>query len=102
MQREASIYAEVAVGDPGSKGRLRQLNAGFNSRGLSFGYQRDLLDNGVRANTYRFGLAGGAGGLAAGFDIAHYHGGGARSTGWDLGATDIAQPGLTPGAVAAE
>ena len=100
MQREASIYAEVAVGDPGSKGRLRQLNAGFNSRGLSFGYQRDLLDNGVRANTYRFGLAGGAGGLAAGFDIAHYHGGGARSTGWDLGATYIAHPGLTLGLVA--
>ncbi len=63
MQREASIYAEVAVGDPGSKGRLRQINAGFNSRGLSFGYQRDLLDNGGRANTYRFGLAGGSGGL---------------------------------------
>ena len=100
IQREASIYGEVAVGDPGSKGRLRQISAGFNSRGLSFGYQRDLLDNGVHANTYRLGLAGGSGGLAVGFDIAYYHGGGARATGWDLGATYVAHPGLTVGLVA--
>jgi hypothetical protein len=101
MQREASIYAELAVGEPGAKGRLRQINAGFNSRGLSFGYQRDILDNGLHANTYRLGLAGGARGLAAGFAVAHYGGGGARASGWDLGVNYVALPGLTLGLVAA-
>lgn len=101
VQREASIYAELSVGDPGAKGRLRQINAGFNARGLSLGYQRDMLDNGVRGHTYRFGLAGGAGGLAAGFAVAHYRGDGAKTTGWDLGASYAAAPGLTLGLVAA-
>jgi hypothetical protein len=101
VQREASIYAELAVGDPGSRGRLRQINAGFNARGLAFGYQRDILDDGVRGHTYRLGLAGGAGGLAAGFAVAHYRGDGAKATGWDLGITYAAFPALTVGLVAA-
>jgi len=46
------------------------------SRGLSLGYQRDFLDNGVRGTTLRLGLAGGTQGLAAGFDIARYSGNG--------------------------
>lgn len=100
MQREASIYAEVAVSEPGSKGRLRQVNAGFNARGLSFGYQRDMLDAGVRGHTYRLGLAGGAGGLAAGLAVAHYRGDGAKATGWDLGVTYTPYPTLTVGALA--
>jgi hypothetical protein len=99
-EREASIYAELAVGDPGPAGRLRQVNAGFNARGLSFGYQRDVLDAGVRGHTYRFGLAGGAGGLAAGFSVAHYRGTDAKATGWDLGITYLAHPSLNVGAVA--
>jgi hypothetical protein len=99
--REASIYAELGVSDPGAKGRLRQINAGFNARGLSVGYQRDMLDDGVRGHTYRFGLAGGAGGLAAGFAVAHYRGDGASTTGWDLGISYLALPSLTVGAVAA-
>ena len=101
VQREASIYAELSVGDPGAKGRLRQINAGFNARGLSLGYQRDVLDNGVRGHTYRVGLAGGAGGLAAGFAVTHYRGDGAKTTGWDLGASYAAAPGLTLGLVVA-
>lgn len=100
VQREASTYAEFAVADPGSRGRLRQVNAGFNARGLSFGYQRDILDAGTRGHTYRFGLAGGAGGLAAGFSVAHYRGTAAKATGWDLGITYQALPSLTVGAVA--
>jgi len=100
VQRDASIYAELAVGDPGAKGRLQQINAGFNSRGLSFGYQRDIFDNGLRGNTYRLGLAGGSGGLAAGFDIARYEGGGTHATGWDLGTSYIALPSLTVALVA--
>jgi len=99
--REASIYAELGVGDPGSKGRLRQVNAGFNARGLSFGYQRDMLDDGIRGHTYRLGLAGGTGGLAAGFAVAYYRGDGAKSTGWDLGLSYVGHASLTVGLVAA-
>lgn len=101
VQREASIYAELNVGDPGAQGRLRQINAGFNSRGLSLGYQRDVLDNGVRGNTLRLGLAGGAQGLAAGFAIARYSGSGASATGWDIGVSYVALPQLNVGVVAA-
>ncbi|MGH7519948.1 MAG: hypothetical protein ACREMI_01580 [Gemmatimonadales bacterium] len=101
MQREASIYAELGVAEPGSRGRLRQVNAGFNARGLSLAYQRDILDDGQRGHTYRLGLAGGTGGLAAGFAAAHYRGDGAKATGWDLGLAYIAHPSLTVGLVAA-
>src|SRR5438093_11305686 len=99
--REASVYAEVGVGDPGSRGRLRQINAGFNSRGLSFGYQRDFFDGGVRGSTIRLGLAGGAGGLAAGFAVARYGGSGANESRWDRGMSYLAPPGLRFGAGAA-
>jgi hypothetical protein len=101
LTREASVYAELGVGDPGSRGRLRQINAGFNSRGLSLGYQRDFLDAGVRGTTLRLGLAGGARGFAAGFAVARYGGSGAHATGWDLGATYAALPQLRVGLVLA-
>ncbi len=101
IQREASSYAEFLVGDPGSQGRLRQVNLGFNSRGLAFGYQRDMLDGGQRGHTYRLGLGGGAGGLAAGFAVAHYRGDGAKATGWDLGVSYAAHPSLAIGLVGA-
>ncbi|OLB48338.1 MAG: hypothetical protein AUI08_11485 [Gemmatimonadetes bacterium 13_2_20CM_2_65_7] len=99
--REASIYAEIGVGNPGASGRLRQIDAGFNSRGLAFAYQRDIFDNKVRGNTYRIGLAGGSRGLAAGAAVAHYRGDGAHSTGWDAGLSYTLYPGLTVGLVAA-
>src|SRR5437867_3929369 len=89
VSREASVYAEISVSDPGARGRLRQINAGFNSRGLSLGYQRDILDNGARGTTLRLGLAGGAQGLAAGFDIARYSGNGVNATGWDIGVSYV-------------
>src|SRR2546421_2380746 len=79
VQREASIYAELDVSNPGSRGQLRQINAGFNARGLSLGYQRDVLDAGARGHTYRLGLAGASGGLAAGFAVAHYPGDGGQA-----------------------
>ena len=101
VSREASVFAEINVGDPGARGRLRQINAGFNSRGLSLGYQRDILDNGARGTTLRLGLAGGSQGLAVGFDIARYSGSGVNATGWDLGALYAALPQLTVGMVAA-
>ncbi|HUC40057.1 MAG TPA: hypothetical protein VMR92_04425 [Gemmatimonadales bacterium] len=99
VTRDASIYAEVGVGEPGASGRLRQINAGFNSRGLSLGYQRDFLDDGVKGTTLRLGLGGGAGGLAVGFDIARYSGSGANATGWDIGATYVALPKFNVGLV---
>ena len=81
---EASLNLDVTVGDPGSSGRLRQFTLGLNSRGLSFGYQRDLFDGGVRGSTYRIGAATGHNGLAAGAALALYRGG-TSSSGWDLG-----------------
>lgn len=99
--REASIYAEIGVGDPGAKGQLRQINAGFNSRGLSVGYQRDIFDDGGRGSTLRIGLAGGTQGFAAGVAIARYGGSGLHDTGWDLGTSYVAFSQLTVGIVAA-
>ncbi|MGH7606426.1 MAG: hypothetical protein ACREME_03720 [Gemmatimonadales bacterium] len=99
--REASVYAELAVAPVGARGRLRQVNAGFNARGLSFGYQRDIFDGDVRGHTYRLGLAGSNGRLAAGGAIAHYRGGGAHTSGWDVGITYAALSTLTVAAVAA-
>jgi hypothetical protein len=100
---EASVHADITVGEPGANGQLRQLTAGFNSRGLSFGYQRDIFGGGVQGHTYRLGLGGGgasAGGLAAGFAIAHYRGN-TKATGWDLGFTYSRAPALTVGGVIA-
>lgn len=99
--REASIYAELLVTDPGALGQLGQINAGFNARGLSLGYQRDNLDEGARGHTWRLGLAGGSGGLAAGVAIALYRGDNAHATGWDGGATYAVHPTLNVGVVIA-
>ena len=83
-EHEASIFADVTVEDPGSDVQFRQLTLGFNSRGLSFGYQRDRFDGGVTGHTYRIGLGAGRGGLAAGLAAAIYRGG-TKGSGWDFG-----------------
>ena len=101
VQREASIYGELLVTDPGALGQLRQINAGFNARGLSVGYQRDNLDDGVRGHTYRLGLAGGSGRLAAGGAMAIYRGTDAKATGWDVGVTYTAHKSLNTALVVA-
>ncbi|HXI34539.1 MAG TPA: hypothetical protein VNH63_10695 [Gemmatimonadales bacterium] len=98
MTREASVFLDLGVASPGSRGRLRQITAGFNSSGLAFGYQRDLFGGGVTGTTYRFGLAGGSGGLTAGFATAVYRGG-THAMGWDLGLTYLMRPEITLGAV---
>src|SRR3989441_2349656 len=90
--------ADVTVGDPGAAGRLRQLTLGFNSRGLSFGYQRDVFDGGLRGHTYRTGLAGTYHGLGVGIAATLYRGA-ASGTGWDLGLTYPLQPTLAAAAV---
>ncbi len=95
---EASVHLDLTVGDPGASGRLRQVTFSVNSRGLSFGYQRDLFDGGVRGGTYRVGFAAGRGGLAAGAAAALYRGG-RSSSGWDLGVMYDCAPVLTVGGV---
>jgi hypothetical protein len=89
VRQLASIHMDVAVTEPGGRGRLGQITAGFSSRGLGFSYQRDPLDTGLVAHTYRVGLAGASGGLAAGVAAAHYRGA-ANSTGWDVGIVYLA------------
>ena len=82
---EASLHLDLMVAEPGAAGRLRQLTLGLSSRGLSFGYQRDVFDAGARGHTYRIGYAAGRAGLAAGVAAALYRGSGASTSGWDLG-----------------
>jgi len=101
--REASVYADFAVQDPGTgRGRLRQVSAGFNSRGLAFAYQRDMFDGGRRGHTYRVGLAGGSKNLSGGAAVALYRGD-TKGTGWDFGALYTFEGGaaLTVGGVIA-
>lgn len=83
-EHEASIFADVTFEDPGSEVRLSQLTLGLNSRGLSFGYQRDMFEGGVTGHTYRLGLGAGRNGLAAGLAASIYRGG-TKGTGWDFG-----------------
>lgn len=100
IRREASVYAELVVGDPGARGRVRQLSAGFNARGLSFAYQRDVFTGGTRGHTYRIGLAGASEGVAAGAAVARY-GGSTRAMGWDVGLSYSWGSALTLGGVLA-
>ncbi len=81
---EASVMLDLTVVQPGAAGRLGQVTAGFNARGLSFGYQRDILSGGIRGHTYKLGLAGNYGGFSGGVGIA-FHGGVHQGTAWDLG-----------------
>lgn len=97
---EASVVLDVTVGDPGARGRLRQLTAGFDSRGFSFGYQRDVFDGGRRGHTYRLGIGGVSAGLAAGLATAIYRGD-TKGTGLDLGFRYDAAAALTVGGVVA-
>lgn len=96
--QQASLHADLTVGDPGAAGRLRQLTVGFSSRGFAFGYQRDIFDGGKRGHTYRLGVASGYQRLAAGVAGALYRGG-TSATGWDVGVLYAAAPTFTVGAV---
>ena len=82
----ASVFLDLTVGHPGGSGQLRQLSFGFDSRGLALSYQRDVLGGGALGHTYKVGLAGGQGPLAAGFGVALYRGG-TKGTGFDMGLT---------------
>lgn len=84
VRPEASVMLDLTVVQPGATGRLGQVTAGFNARGLSFGYQRDNFSGGVHGHTYKLGFAGGSRGFSGGVGVALYRGGNG-GTGWDMG-----------------
>lgn len=97
-RHEASVHLDLTVRHPGGRGQLGQVTAGFNTRGLSFGYQRDNLPGGIHGHTYRLGLAGGYNRLAAGAAVALYRGG-TTGIAWDLGTRYEVAPRISLGAV---
>lgn len=97
-RHDASVHFDLTVRQPGAKGQLGQLTAGFNARGLSFGYQRDILPGGLRGHTYRLGLGGVSNRLALGTAVALYRGG-TGGVGWDFGTRYEIGPRMTIGGV---
>jgi hypothetical protein len=95
---EASVLLDLTVVQPGATGRLGQVTAGFNARGLSFGYQRDNSLNGIHGHTFKLGLAANYGKFAGGADLA-FHGGANRGASWDLGVRYDWLSSLTVGGV---
>jgi hypothetical protein len=72
LVREASIMAEAVFNQPDdSDVRVTQWSLGFNTRGLSAGYQRDRLVTGT-SNLLRIGLARPFRGGAVGIDMSFY------------------------------
>lgn len=96
----ASVYFDLTASRSGG-GRLRQLDLGFDSRGFSFAYQRDIFDGGVTGHTYRLGLGTSAGPLAVGFATSLFRGGGGKGMGWDLGGLYALSPRWMVGATVA-
>jgi hypothetical protein len=94
--RRASIHLDGGVSDPGAKGRLEQLTAGFETGGLSFGYQRDVFDS-THGDTYKVGVGASERHLAAGVAFALYRGD-TKGSSWDIGTTYRTGP-LALGAV---
>lgn len=71
--REASIMGEAAFNQPDSGNvRVTQWSVGFNTRGLSVGYQRDRLESGASNQLLRIGLARPFRGGAVGMDLSLY------------------------------
>lgn len=97
-RHEASIHLDFTVRQPGGRGQLSQVTAGFNTRGLSFGYQRDHLPDGIHGHTFRLGLAGAYDRLSAGGAMAVYRGG-TKGTSWDVGARYDWRPQVSFGGV---
>lgn len=84
---EASVYGEFVLDRPVDGNlRLAQWTAAFNSRGLSFGYQRDLFAADPNAGTFRFGLSLPFSGGAVGTAFSLYRGNAIDSTdSWNQG-----------------
>ena len=98
VRHVASVMLDLTVLQPGGHGRLGQISTGLSSHGLSFGYQRDIFGNGLRGHTYRLGIAGSSGGLAAGVALTFYRGS-TGGTGWDIGVRYDWKPQITLGGV---
>ncbi len=82
---EASLMAEFVVQRPLNDDlRLSQLSFGFNSQGLSFGYNRERLPSESSNNAYRLALARALRGWTVGFAVSHFRSG-VNDTGFDAG-----------------
>ena len=100
---EASVLAEFVLERPVSGDlRLAQWTVGFNSRGLSIGYQRDRFDDDPNTGALRFGLSLPFQRGAVGAAFTFYRGNAIDSTtdrGIDLGARYRLLPPLELGLV---
>ena len=73
LVREASIMGEAVFNQPDDGSvRVMQWSLGFNTRGLSVGYQRDRLETGTSNQLLRIGLARPFRGGAVGIDMSFY------------------------------
>ena len=87
VRREASILGEFALERPvDSEIRLAQWTLAFNSRGFSFGYQRDRFAEHPSTGAFRFGVAVPFRGGAIGGSFSFYRGNAIDTTQtWDRG-----------------
>lgn len=89
MVTSASVMAEFALDvPPDSNVQFAQWTLGFNSRGLSAGYQRDRFSEDPNTGTIRLGLALPFPMGAVGMAVSYYHGSPidtAGNYGFDLG-----------------
>ena len=82
---EASIMAElVAHRSSDADLRLSQITLGFNSQGLSVGYNRERLAIDSSNHTYRFALARALQGWTVGVSMSYFRSG-QNATGYDAG-----------------
>ncbi|MGH9258419.1 MAG: hypothetical protein ACRD08_00760 [Acidimicrobiales bacterium] len=100
VRTTASVHADLTVGDPGANGRLRQVTAGFNSRGLAIAYQWDQLDGESNGHTYRIGWGTATRTVALGVAGSVYRGG-AKASGFDFGVVYTPRPDVTLSAAVA-
>ena len=91
---EASLMAEFVLQRPiDADLRLSQLTFGFNSQGLSFGYNRERLVSDSSNSTYRLALARALQGWTVGVSVSHYRSG-LNDTGFDAGIRYLVLPSL--------
>jgi hypothetical protein len=96
---EASLMAEFVLQHPANADlRLSQIAVGFNSQGLSFGYNRERLVTDSSNNTYRLALARALRGWTVGFAISHFRSG-LNDTGFDAGIRHRLLPSIQFGLV---
>lgn len=96
---EASIFAELVLQRSLNQDiRLSQLSFGFNSQGLSFGYNRERLVIDSSNHTYRLALARALRLWTLGVAVSHFRSD-INDTGFDIGVRYRLLPSLQLGAV---